>query len=205
MAQNMGIGMVGSPKVILKRKFRYTVEWTPPSGSAVEKQLVKVASRPQLDIDETEIHFLNGITWIPGKGRWQPLTVTYYDVADDTLQPLYDWIASVYDFNKALGESDKKDSGDLKQTEKEGWAGSGILTMLDGCGETLETWEFADVWPQSINFGDLDYSTADECTIDVTFRYSKAKLTKGSANCGVTPVGVCKGCTSGGSDSGSSG
>lgn len=193
MPRNMGIGLLGDPKIILKRKFRFLMEWTTPTNELVEKQYVKVASRPQLEIGEVELHFLNAIQWIPGKGKWNPLTVTYYDVADDKLKPLYDWIASIYDFNKAAGEGNSSGSGNLPQTEKAGWAGTGTLEMLDGCGNVIEKWTFYEAWPQSINFGDLDYSSPDECNIEVTFRFNKAKLEKGN-NCGITPQGTCKGC-----------
>lgn len=200
---NMGIGELGQPNIILKRKFRFLATFTPPSAAGLGgaagptesfSNFVKVASRPQLDIDETEIHFLNAIQYIPGKGRWQPLTVTYYDVASYKLGPLYNWILSVYDFNKAIGESNSSGSGNLPQSEKAGWAGSGTIEMLDGCGTVLERWTFEDVWPQSVNFGDLGYSESDECTIDVTYRFSKAKI-EGIAGCMAQPQGNCVGCT----------
>ena len=195
----MGIGPIGNSNVIIKRKFRFLATFTPPGdlGGGNEEQsfrnYVKVANRPQLDIDETEIHFLNGITYIPGKGRWQPLSVTYYDVADEKLKPLYDWVLSIYDFNAAAGSGDTSDSGNLPQTEKLGWAGTGRIEMLDGCGQIMERWTLQDVWPQSINFGDLDYAASDESNIEVTFRFSKAKIE--GVNCMPTPQGTCKGCS----------
>lgn len=64
--------------------------------------------------------------------------------------------------------------------------------MLDGCGTVLERWSFEDVWPQSVNFGDLDYSASDESNIDVTFRFSRAKI-EGVA-CMAKPQGSCLGC-----------
>lgn len=195
---NMGIGALGAPNIILKRKFRFLATFTPPGGEASEEpsesftNYVKVANRPQLDIDETEIHFLNAIQYIPGKGRWQPLTVTYIDVADQKMGPLYNWILNVYDFNKAAGEANSSDSGNLPQSEKIGWSGTGKIEMLDGCGKILERWSLQDVWPQSVNFGDLDYSASDEATIDVTWRFSKAKI-EGVA-CMAEPIGNCSGC-----------
>jgi hypothetical protein len=54
MAQ-MGIGELGRPNVIIKRKFRFTVEFDTPAGF-VERHFVKLASRPHLEIDETEIN-----------------------------------------------------------------------------------------------------------------------------------------------------
>lgn len=182
----MGIGELGQPGTIIKRKFRYTVEWNTPAG-LVPRHFVKLAGRPQLDLDETEIHFLNAITWIPGKGRWSPLSVTYIDVAHSQMQSLYDWVASVYDFNKYA------DSGHLPQSEKEGWAATGTISIYDGCGTELERWTLIDCFPQSINFGDLDYGSSDECTIDLTIRFSKAKLE--GISCVPTPRGICVGCS----------
>lgn len=188
MTQSMGIGILGQPKTIIKRKFRFLMEFTTPYGAVLEPRFVKVANRPQLDIDEQEIHFLNDIQYIPGKGRWQPMSVTYYDVAHEDMRPLYEWVLDIYNFNEGY------ESGNLSQSEKEGWAGTGILTVLDGCGRDIERWSFKDVWPNSINFGDLDYSVSDECNIELTFRFSKAKLE--GVSCMPTGLtGVCTGCT----------
>jgi len=57
------------------------------------------------------------------------------------------------------------------------YAAVGILRMYDGCGGLLEVWELADLWPTSVNFGDLDYATSDEATIDLTLRYSSVRYT----------------------------
>ena len=182
----MGIGQLGQPNTIIKRKFRYTVEFTTPVGP-IPKHFVKLANRPQLELDELEIQFLNASTWIPGKGRWQPLNITYIDVASSQMQGLYDWVASVYDFQTyATGTN-------LKQTERKGWDSSCQISVYDGCGNEVERWDLSGCFPQSINFGDLDYGSNDECTIELVIRYDKAKLT---GYCGTpTPNGVCQGCT----------
>lgn len=178
----MGIGRLGAPNIIIKRKFRYTLQFTTPCGP-VPEHYVKMAARPQLDIDETEINFLNAVTWIPGKGRWQPLTVTYVDVASADMQGLYNWIATVYDFT---------DPVNLRNSEKAGWNGTGLLTMLDGCGQPLEFWVLNSCFPQSINFGDLDYGDSETATIELTIRYSDVQY---FGVCGVqTPQGCCRGC-----------
>ncbi len=183
----MGIGQLGQPNTIIKRKFRYTIEISTPLG-LIPRHFVKAASRPQLEIDELEVQFLNASTWLPGKGRWQPLNITYIDVASSMMQPLYDWVASVYDFQKY------SQGADLPQTERKGWDATATLSVYDGCGNELETWTLSGCFPQSINFGDMAYDSSDECTIDLTIRYDKAGL-KGS--CGTpTPNGQCQGCTS---------
>jgi hypothetical protein len=187
----MGIGKLGDPATIIKRKFRYTLKWETPVGE-VPEFFVKVARRPQLDIDDTELHFLNAITWIPGKGRWQPLSVTYIDVAHRDMQNLYNWISSVYDFNTYAGINGT--GNHLPQSEKAGWNARGIITIFDGCGTALEQWTLLDCFPTSINFGELDYAVSDECNIELTVRFARAKLT---GLCGPTPIGLCRGCGNG--------
>lgn len=179
---SMGIGVLGAPGVIIKRKFRWTLEIATPCGN-IPKHYVRTAGRPNLEIDETELNFLNATTWIPGKGKWQPISVTYLDVAGtNDMQGLYNWIATVYNF---------VDPVSLTQSEKTGWAGTALLTMYDGCGTPLEFWTLYSCWPQSINFGDLDYGDSDVATIDLTIRYSDVRY---QATCGPNPVPCCFGC-----------
>lgn len=179
---NMGIGDIGAPAVIIKRKFRWTFEIDTPNKQKVPIHYVKVANRPSLEIEESEINFLNATTWIPGKAKWQPLSVTYVDVQNKEMKPLYDWILSLYDFNS---------NTELFCTEKAGWNATAILKMYDGCGNPLEQWSLSNCWPTSVNFGDLDYSSSEEATIELSLRYSSVLYVN---HCGETPKGNCSGC-----------
>lgn len=184
MAQ-MGIGNVGLPGVIFKRKFRWTLEISTPCGF-IPKHYVKAAARPKLEIDETEINFLNAVTWIPGKGRWQPITVVYRDVAAQDAVTLYSWINTVY---QGLGSI--SDTANLKQSEKSGWNGIARLTLYDGCGTPLEEWLLASCFPTSVDFGDLEYDSSDEVDITLTLRYSEVAYQN---LCGPQVVNCCQGC-----------
>ena len=70
-AQGMGVGQVGigDPNVIFKRKFRWTLQITPPggcgSGQASPPYFVKLAARPSIQFEETEVHFMNDKIYIP--------------------------------------------------------------------------------------------------------------------------------------------
>jgi len=46
----------------------------------------------------------------------------------------------------------------------------------------METWTLGHVWPQAINFGDLDYSSSEEVNVELTLRYSEVRYESG--NCG---------------------
>lgn len=168
--QNMGIGQLGFNNLIFKRKFRFTFALQNICGSqSVPPYYVKVASRPNLEIEETEINFLNAKTWIPGKASWQTMTVTYLDVATADQAPLFSWLASVYNFTNPVTLQMGSARSDYTATA--------ILNMYDGCGQLLETWQMTDVWPTGINFGEVDYSSSDICEIELTLRYSNVTYT----------------------------
>ncbi len=141
----MGIGRIGQPGVIIKRKFRWTLEIITKCGT-IPKHYVKVAGRPKLSLDSTEINYLNATTWIPGKAKWDPISVTWIDVASSEMKSLWNWVATVYGF---------QNDAELKMSEKEGWVGTGTLILYDGCGNELERWTLKSMFPESIDFGDL--------------------------------------------------
>jgi len=178
---NMGLGELGGPQIIHKRKFRWSFEVTKgPCGLSVPRSFVKLASRPNISFEETEINYLNGKTWIPGKATWETITVTYYDIASDDNIGLWSWIASVYDYTDQVG---------LRMgTARQDYAASAELIMYDGCGSPLEIWSMGDAWPQAVNFGELDFANSEEATVEITLRYAQVNYTN---MCGAQPQPCC--------------
>lgn len=180
----MGLGDIGNRNLIFKRKYRWTLAIDTCAGK-IPLNFVKLASRPNMTIEETEINFLNGKTWIPGKGTWETITVTYYDVGggpgNNFSNAIYGWLNSVYEF---------RDPVRLRQASKWGeYGGTATLLLFDGCGNEMERWILRQVWPQAINWGDLDYANSEEVTIELTLRYSEVEYSNscgGIANCGCT-------------------
>ena len=108
MATQMGLGLLGTAENIFKRKFRWTMEFfNVCQAFNIAPSFVKAANRPSLTIEETEINFLNGKMWIPGKGTPDTTQVTYYDIAStqggDVVANLFSWIATVYNFTDPIG------------------------------------------------------------------------------------------------------
>lgn len=163
----MGLGRIGSVRtLVFKRKFRWTFRIEEVCGGrTVPEFYVKLASRPNITIDEQEINFLNGKTWIPGKGTWETITVTYYDVATADNKVLWDWLASVYDFTNPVTL--------FQGSHRQDYSGRAVLTLFDGCGNPIEVWTLDDVWPQAINWQELDYSNSEEVNVELTLRYSE--------------------------------
>jgi hypothetical protein len=182
----MGIGVIGQPDIVFKRKFRYTFElfgFCDNQQNIVPEHFVKVAARPNLEVEETEINHLNARTWIPGKATWQTITVTYLDVANQDMSSLWDWLATVYDFTDPIN---------LRQGERRDWNATGVLSMYDGCGTLLEAWQMQRVFPTGIDFGDVDYSSSDIAEISLTIRYSDVKYRSYCPD--FQPNPCCNGC-----------
>ncbi len=204
MSQAMGIGLLGDPSIVFKQKFRWTfsVENICSGGASaggssrkIPPNFVKLASRPNLDIEEVQLDYLNAKDWIPGKGTWNTIDVTYYDVAlsgaitstDGSQSNLFTWLRSVYDF----GNPDELKMGSSRRD----YAATGILILYDGCGNPLEQWTLQNMWPKAIEFGELDMNSNDICEIKVTLRYSKVVYEN---KCGIDPAPpCCSGCTGG--------
>ena len=202
----MGIGNLGFNNLVFKQKFRYTFEiFNICGGQQVKQHFVKLAARPKISIEPTEVNFLNSKTWIPGKASWETITVTYFDVANTLdLKPLYNWLASIYNFstdggfedvirptrprppssdpdpddatrrrNRASRRNFIEGSGNPTQASKKSdWSATAVLIMLDGTGNSLEQWTLKDCWPESVDFGSVDYSESEISTIEMTIRYS---------------------------------
>ena len=48
------------------------------------------------------------------------------------------------------------------------------LELLSGCGDILEMWFFENAWPQTVEFGELDMSSSEYVTAEITLRYDRA-------------------------------
>lgn len=206
--QPMGMGQLGGSGLIFKRKYRWTFKVDCSCGfGSIPEYFVKLASRPNLTIEEQEINYLHGKMWIPGKGSWETITVTYYDIAGpDAVQgmtTLFSWLATVYDFTDPVGLKQSSirgipGGGNLAggppatpNQRAGGYSARGTLQLFDGCGQPVERWTLDNMWPQAVNFGELDYSSSEEVTLELTLRYSEVKY---EPLCGGSVKPCCVGC-----------
>lgn len=151
--------------IVFKRKFRWTAEFKDMETGEilVSPFFVKVNTRPQLNIEETQV---NATTWIPGKHEWQQISFTYYDndPNDKLTTLLMALIGEQYDFT----------TGETKQNARKLEV---VLRLYDGCGIELENWQLGNVKFKSINFGELEYSSSECVTIELTLDYETVKYT----------------------------
>jgi len=182
-ARPMGLGDIGQSGLVFKRKFRWTMQigycFSGSTPKLVAEEFVKVGARPSLEIEEQEINYLHGKFWLPGKATWQAITVTYYDLAGSgpfgtglttsgaEITSIFGWIASIYDITDPVNLH----MGSAPQT----YYGQALLYLYDGCGNTVEGWLLQNMFPTSINFGELDMSSSEECTVELQLRYANVQ------------------------------
>jgi hypothetical protein len=170
MAQNMGFdygdGSLIDPRVCFKRKYRWRFTINGVVGSGSPCLPASKSGRPSLSFKEMEAPHLVETIYFPSKPDWKPITLTLYDIKKQS-NPVIDWIKKTYEIDE--NSVTWKPSSNFKISRCN-------LELYDGVGEVIEFWELHNVWPNNIEFGDLDYQSSEVVTIDLTLRYDRARL-----------------------------
>jgi hypothetical protein len=156
----MGIGQLGNPNIVVKRKFRWLLEIQDDQGNViVPSDFVKVSARPSIDLEE--IDFLNQKSFIPGRLNSNDTTITYWEYEQsDGACHLTKWLAKHVPSDGNIN---------LTSIPKANY----ILRLLDGCGNEMENWTLVDGILTSINFGELDHSSTECVSLELNVRYTK--------------------------------
>lgn len=165
---NMGFDFgLDDPNVCFKRKNRWLliIEDVSADNSGVNSLPPLKSARPNISFKELEAQHLNETIYFPGKPEWKPINLTLYE-SKNRQNPVFKWLKDVYDSQK--GEYVPSCDKFKKPTAK--------LELYDGCGCILETWVYENIWPQTVEFGELDMTTSDLIVCEVTLRYDRAYI-----------------------------
>lgn len=154
-------------ETIFKRKFRWLFKIPNISADGVNSLPPSKGSRPSLNFKELEVQGLNESIFLPGKADWRVINLTLYDLASKK-HPVFDWVKRLY--NPEKDEWNYAVSGDSNSFI----IPFANLELYDGAGCLIEQWKFETVWPQSIEFGDLDMSNSDVVVVDISLRYARS-------------------------------
>lgn len=165
MAQKMGLGVLGGPQTCLMRKFRWLFYIDGVCDDGTEALPPDKGARPSLNFKEIEAQHLNETIYFAGKPDWKPITLTLFDLKLK-FNPIFQWLKEQYD--------PCENKGDWKAPEPGAWKKIARLKMFDGCGEVMEEWTFMNIWPNNIEWGELDMANQDYVTVELTLRYDRA-------------------------------
>ena len=170
LATNQSASTQGLLMPKLKYRFRAVFENFGVSTDRVEltKQVATI-SRPNLNFNPFTIDIYNSKVNLVGKPTWEAVNVTLRDDAGGNV-------------SKLVGEQIQKQFDFMEQSS----ASSGIdykfilkFEMLDGGNgantpTVLETWELYGALVQTVNYGEMDYSSNEPATIALSIMYDNA-------------------------------
>ena len=162
-----------------KRKFRWRVSFGGVGGADVV-WFAKTVTRPEMTIADTEHKFYGHTFKYPGSVTWNDLEVELVDpvTPDAAKQTLDIFHRSGYRYPE---DSYKTVGGEGFKSMTKGSSVQGLKTfeikLLDGNGNSVETWNLHNAFLSKIGFDQLDYAADDLTTISLTVKYDWAKFT----------------------------
>lgn len=162
------------------RTYRYVLEVFEPFGTKDDGILLYLnkCSRPSVEIDEIVIHNGQDQIFRPGKNRWNPIELTFYDILNTPQGPYGDL---------AFDESQTASMMfELWASKTINLINSGInnpsdfcsdmqLDLLDGVGRPVWIYNIYRAWPTKITSSDLSYANNSISEISATMRFDKAE------------------------------
>jgi hypothetical protein len=143
-----------------KRKFRWIL-----AIEGIDSFLVKSTARPQMEMQATEIHWMNTVRYVAGKAKFSTMSVTLYDpIAPSGAQQVMEWIRA---HNETV--SGRAGYADFYKRDIQ-------LKMLDPVGTVVELWDIKGAQITSAQFNDLDYGTEDAVEIALTLQMDNCIL-----------------------------
>ena len=133
---------------------------------AMPAYLMKATSMPSIDNGEIVIDYVNTDFKVKGKSRWQDITITLYDPVDPS------GAAAVHNWIKIHHNSESGEDGFAFDEYKRDIT----IEALNPHGVPVETWDIKGAFIGASNWGDMDWSTDEAKTIELTIKYDYAVL-----------------------------
>jgi hypothetical protein len=149
--------------------------------------LIKTVNKPSVSFSETPHQYINHTFYYPGRATWNPITVKLVDpVNPDAAKSMENILrASGYNF-----PTNPNDVTTISKANAVASLGNLSIIQLGPDGETVEEWQITNSWVKEVKFGDLDYSSDDMVTIELTIRYDFARIIVPDPISGVQPANV---------------
>ena len=163
-----------------KRKFRFILTVQKQGVPTIEKWLITKVTRPSFQVSGNPIKYLNHTFNFPGTVEWMDVSFTMVDaVSDNKTASTKDGSAIIM---QMLNKSGYRIPGDgSKIISKESAIINMTIETIDSSGDVLDAWKLHNAWISQATFGDLDYSSDEIVSIDVTVKYDYATYTVNSS------------------------
>jgi hypothetical protein len=143
-----------------KMKNRYVMEI-----DTIPSYLVKAMNRPTVQFETISLDHINVKRKLQGKADWQDIQITLYDpIVPSAAQKVMDWIRLGHESitgRRGYADFYKKDI---------------TFYLLGPVGDKIEQWTLKGAFIQQANFGELDFTSNEVATIELTLAYDYAIL-----------------------------
>ena len=157
-----------------KRDNLFTVRLGSPIRLMFE---AKTATKPKLEFGSIELNNVDGTSlYFPASPSWSPVTITFMAGGVDNMfrTENTDISRGIVEILKASGY-DSFGQRQYKANSSDA-LGELAITQINGDGDLVEEWVLINPFIESVDFGDLDYSSDNLSQISVTFRYDHATV-----------------------------
>ena len=133
--------------------------------NGIQSYMIKTASRPTFTSEVVELDHINVKRKIKGKSTWDDINITLYDpIVPSGAQQVMEWIRSSHE----------------SLTGRDGYAAfykkDITFYLLGPVGDKIEQWTLKGAFITQANFGELDWSSNDPLSIELTLSYDYAIL-----------------------------
>ena len=164
-----------TPDVEPKRNFRFQVQITGLTGGDDVLWWAKTVTTPGFEVSEVEHNFLDNKFYFPGRVSWNEVSLTLVDpISVDAVEQTNQLIInSGYVIPSGVPSSDAQKST-ISKSGATGAIGDVTISILKADGSVVEIWTLNNPFIKSAKYGDLDYSSDDLRTVEMTLRYDWA-------------------------------
>lgn len=160
MAETLSVTDMLPNKFEPKRQYRWVL-----AIEGIDSFLITTANRPQVNISDKKIDYINSYRRVAGKLEFQDLSIKLHDpIAPSGAQQMMEWIRTHYE-----SVSGRAGYADFYKRDIQ-------LKMLDPIGTVVELWDIKGAFLSSVNFQSLDYSADEIVTIDATIKFDNCVL-----------------------------
>lgn len=166
------------PAVEVKRKFRWLFQLEGISAlddvqNGVFAMPPRQSARPSLTWKEADFQHLTETIYRPMKPDWKTINLVLFDLhrCDGKCNVVMQWLQKSP--RNTPGMYNPR-TGEWNPVVESGIIRDATLVLLDGCGFVIEKWVYENVYPLSIDWGELNMDLSDVVTVDLTLRYDRA-------------------------------
>ena len=161
MAETLSVTDMLPNKFEPKRQFRWIF-----AIEGIDSFLMKTAARPQMEIANIEIPWINTKRYLAGRLTFQTMGITLHDpIAPSGAQQVMEWIRT-----HAETVSGRSGYADFYKRDCQ-------IKLLDPIGTVVELWDVKGAMITDANYNDLTYDSDDAIVeISLTLRFDNCVL-----------------------------